>query len=94
MILVIMAGLYVNLKTYEWYVCIVLFALVIGAELFNTSIENAVDFIEKNRNDNPWITDQNARLAKDASAGAVLVLSMASAVIGLMIFIPEILIYP
>ncbi|MDO5825288.1 MAG: diacylglycerol kinase family protein [Methanosphaera sp.] len=92
MIMVVLLGLHLKISMNEWFVCIILFALVIGAEIFNTAIENAVDFIEKNRNDNPWNPDENAKLAKDASAGAVLVVSIASAVIGLMIFLPKILV--
>ncbi|RAP54720.1 MAG: diacylglycerol kinase [Methanosphaera sp. rholeuAM130] len=92
MIMIVLLGLHLKISMNEWFVCIILFALVIGAEIFNTAIENAVDFIEKNRNDNPWNLDENAKLAKDASAGAVLVVSIASAVIGLMIFLPKILV--
>lgn len=91
MITVIIMGLYLSISVYEWIICIILFGLVISFEIFNTAIENTVDFIEKNRNDNPWNLDENARLAKDASAGAVLVVSITSALIGLMIFIPKIM---
>ena len=91
MITVIILGLYLSISVYEWIICIILFGLVISFEIFNTAIENTVDFIEKNRNDNPWNLDENARLAKDASAGAVLVVSITSALIGLMIFIPKIM---
>lgn len=92
MIMVVLLGLHLKISMNEWFVCIILFALVIGAEIFNTAIENTVDFIEKNRNYNQWNPDENAKLAKDASAGAVLVVSIASAVIGLMIFLPKILV--
>lgn len=91
MITVIILGLYLSISVYEWIICIVLFGLVLGAEIFNTAIENTVDFIQKNRNDNPWNLDENAKLAKDASAGAVLVVSITSSLIGLMIFIPKIM---
>ncbi|AWX33576.1 diacylglycerol kinase [Methanosphaera sp. BMS] len=91
MIMVVIIGLYLSISVYEWIICIILFGLVISFEIFNTAIENTVDFIEKNRNDNRWKIDENARLAKDASAGAVLVVSITSALIGLMIFIPKIM---
>ena len=56
--------------------------LVISAELFNTSIEKTLDYIDKEYNN-------EIRFIKDASAGAVLTLAIASAVIGLIIFIPK-----
>lgn len=36
MIIVILLGFILKIAVWEWVVCIVLFALVIGAELFNT----------------------------------------------------------
>ena len=52
------------------------------AELFNTAIEAVVDMISLEKS-------PQAKLAKDISAGAVLVLAIASAIIGLIIFIPK-----
>ncbi|WP_296894125.1 diacylglycerol kinase family protein [uncultured Methanobrevibacter sp.] len=82
MVCVIMVGLIVKLSVYEWIVCIVLFGLVISAEMFNTALEKTLDYINENY-------DEKIRFIKDASAGAVLVLSIASAAIGLIIFIPK-----
>lgn len=66
----------------EWIVCICLFVLVIGGELFNTAIEIAVA--------TPKIND-NAKKSKNIAAGGVLVLAIGSAIIGLIIFIPKII---
>lgn len=82
MICVISAGLIVGLSNMEWIICIISFGLVISAELFNTSIEKTLDYIDKEYNN-------EIRFIKDASAGAVLTLAIASAVIGLIIFIPK-----
>ena len=84
MILVILCGLLLNINLGEWITCLILFALVIGAELFNTAIEAVVDMISLEKS-------SQAKLAKDISAGAVLVFAMASALIGLLIFVPKIL---
>ena len=84
MIFVILCGLLLNINLGEWITCLILFALVIGAELFNTAIEAVVDMISLEKS-------PQAKLAKDISAGAVLVFSMASALIGLLIFVPKIL---
>lgn len=92
MILVIITGIIVKIEIIEWIICFILFTLVISGELFNSAIENAVDFTEKNRNDSERFgIDENARKAKDISAGAVLVLSIGSAIVGLIIFIPKIM---
>ena len=83
MICVIALGLIVRLTVFEWIICIILFGMVISAEIFNTAIEKALDYINEDY-------DKDIKFIKDASAGAVLVLAIASAVIGLIIFIPNI----
>lgn len=45
MILVIIAGIILKINKSEWIICIILFAIVIGSELFNTSIETIVDMV-------------------------------------------------
>ncbi|WP_405275179.1 diacylglycerol kinase family protein [Methanobrevibacter sp.] len=82
MMCVISAGLIVGLSNIEWIICIMLFDLVISAELFNTSIEKTLDYIDSDYS-------EEIRFIKDASAGAVLSIAIASAVIGLIIFIPK-----
>lgn len=83
MIAVIIAGIIFKISKFEWIVCVILFGLVIASELFNTAIENTVDLITKERN-------EKARLIKDVSAGAVLVISISSAVSGFIIFVPKV----
>ena len=80
MCLVILFG--IILKINLWITCIILFAIVIAGELFNTAIETTVDMISLEKS-------PQAKLAKDISAGAVLILAIASAIIGLIIFIPK-----
>lgn len=84
MFLVILLGIIFKIKTVEWIICIICFALVIGGELFNTAIEIIVDIAMPNFN-------EKAKKAKDISAGAVLVLAIASAIIGFIIFVPKII---
>ncbi len=59
-------------------------ALVITAELFNTALEFACDAITLEQH--PLI-----KMAKDISAGAVLFTSLFAVTIGLIIFVPKIL---
>ena len=84
MIVVILFGILLKISLLEWFVCIILFAIVIAGELFNTAIETVVDMISPNIN-------EKAKLAKDISAGGVLVLAIGAFLIGLFIFIPKIL---
>ena len=84
MILVIIAGIILKINKSEWIICIILFAIVIGSELFNTSIETIVDMVMPEKN-------EKAKIAKDVSAGAVLVVAIVAAIIGLVIFVPRIL---
>ena len=84
MILVVLLGIFLHISVTEWMICIILFALVIGAELFNTSIEAVVDMISLEKS-------SQAKLAKDVSAGAVLVFAIASIIVGLIIFVPKII---
>ena len=70
------------MSSFEWIVCIILFSIVISAEMFNTAIEMTLDYINEDY-------DGKIKLIKDASAAAVLVSAIAAAVIGLIIFIPK-----
>ena len=84
MILVIIAGIILKINKSEWIICIILFAIVIGSELFNTSIETIVDMVMPEKN-------EKAKIAKDVSAGAVLVVAIGATIVGLVIFVPRIL---
>ena len=68
-----------NFSAAQWAVLIILIALVIAAELFNTAIENACDAVTTEQN-------EHIRRAKDMAAGAVLVLSIAAAAIAVIFF--------
>lgn len=84
MIIVIIFGIVLNISQLEWNICIVLFSIVIAGELFNTAIETVVDMITTERN-------EKAKIAKDVSAGAVLILAIGAAFVGFIIFIPKII---
>ena len=84
MIAVIAFGILLKISKLEWMICIILFSIVIAGELFNTAIETIVDMIMPEKN-------ENAKRAKDVSAGAVLVLAIGSAIIGCIIFVSKII---
>ena len=82
-VLVVIFGLAFNISMTEWFVCLILFGLVISLELVNTAVEATVDLV----------TEENkplAKKAKDAAAGAVLVSAIFAGIIGCMIFLPRI----
>lgn len=69
-IAVFFAGILFKINRYEWMSIVICIGLVIGLELLNTSIENAVDLACRLE------YHELAKKAKDASAGAVLILSL------------------
>ena len=84
MVLVIILGFLLKLTKWEWITCIILFGLVISAELMNTAIETLTDIAMPEKN-------PKAKLTKDVAAGGVLVMAIISVIVGLMIFVPKIL---
>jgi len=60
-----------------WALCLTIAFLVLAAELFNTALESLIDHLH------PEIHPAIKR-AKDSAAGAVLLLSICAAIIGLL----------
>ena len=84
MFLVIAMGIIFKITPLEWIICTFCFSMVIAGELINTAIETTVDLAMPHKN-------EKAKIAKDVSACAVLILAIGSAIIGLIIFVPKIL---
>ncbi len=78
---VIALGLWLNLTTIEWALIVVAIALVLVGEMLNTVIEMVIDLV---------MPDEHplAKGAKDVAAGAILVVSFAAAIIGLLVLGP------
>ncbi|MFD1952640.1 diacylglycerol kinase family protein [Paenibacillus thailandensis] len=74
-------GLIVRIGLLEWALLLLTMAGVIAAELINTAIEKAVDLASP-------AVHPLAKAAKDTAAGAVLVLAVAAAAVGLIILGP------
>lgn len=77
-------GIVLKISVSEWFNLIVVIAFVLILELVNTAIEAMVDMIS------PEIQEK-AKIAKDVSAGAVLISSIAAFLVGAIIFLPKIL---
>lgn len=82
MILVLIAGIILQIPMWKWCVCFCLFGLVMALELVNTAVEAVVDLVTKEYK-------PLAKLAKDAAAGAVLIAAIMSIFAGLAMFVPE-----
>ena len=84
MIIVIIMGIFLKISFIEWLICLILFGLVIATELINTSIEATIDLL----------TDKIhplAKIAKDTASAAVLVFALTAIIVGLLIFLPKII---
>jgi diacylglycerol kinase (ATP) len=72
-------AVYFQLSTAEWSLLALTIAGVIAAEMFNTAVEAMVDLVS------PQI-HHLAKTAKDVAAGAVLIMALASLVVGYLLF--------
>lgn len=80
-ILVIAASIFFGVSHFEMGILGVMIVLVLATEMINTAIENMVDLITKDYN-------EHAKIAKDVSAGMVLLSSIGAVVVGVLIFAP------
>jgi diacylglycerol kinase len=79
-------GFIVSISPYQWLLVLFCIGLVISLEMINSAIEIFCDMVTTDFH--PKI-----KIIKDVAAGAVLVASLASLVIGLIIFIPALTIF-
>lgn len=78
-IFVIIAGFFFNISKTEWLICILLIGLILAAEALNTALEFLTDLVSPDYH-------ELAGKTKDVAAAAVLLLAIAAAIIGVMIF--------
>ena len=78
--LVVFAGLLLNLDSVRWSLLILCIVVVLAGEMLNTSIETLAKAITEEYN------EQVAR-ALNIASGAILVLSLGAAAIGIVVFI-------
>ena len=77
-------GYILNLDKSDYLILLFTIFSVLILEILNTSIESLVDLVVKKKFSNL------AKISKDCSAGAVLLASINSVIIGLNLFIPKI----
>ncbi len=78
------AGFYFEISQTEWILQIFAIALVLGVEGLNTAIEKMSDYIQPE-------FDEKIGFIKDISAGAVMLVSLAATIVGLIIYVPKII---
>lgn len=81
---VVALGFLLQLSRIDWIGVSFLIALVLVSEAFNSVIEAVCDTVSKDYR-------VNIKYAKDVSAGAVLVSSILSIILGMVIFLPYII---
>ena len=82
--LVVLTGIYFRLSSTEWIFIFLCIGAVLAMEMLNSALEHLCNMVHYDYH--PAI-----KIIKDVSAGAVLLTSVISVLIGLVIFLPKIL---
>ncbi|MCU0429100.1 MAG: diacylglycerol kinase family protein [Cytophagaceae bacterium] len=80
-VLVLIQALVFNITAVEMMLVILCIGMVLSMEMVNTALERLCDYVQPNY-------DPRIGQIKDLSAGAVLLISTFSALLGLCIFVP------
>lgn len=83
-ILVVISAFIFGLNQFEKAIICMIILLVISAEMINTAIEEVVDLVTKDYR-------EEAKYAKDVSAGMVLIVAAGSIAVGFLVFTPHVL---
>ena len=83
-IIALLLSYILKISRIEFIIILIMIALVLTSEIINTSIEKVVDLYTRDYNN-------LAKIAKDVSAGSVLVMSIFSLLVGVIIFLPKII---
>jgi len=79
---VIFLSVYLNLKSWELILIILLVTAVLAMELLNTALEYFADLLKPRLN-------QQVKIVKDLMAAAVFVVAITAMIIGVLIFWPH-----
>lgn len=83
-IIVIIAGILMDIAGTDWLAILIVSGLVFMSECFNTAVEYLSDQITGEVN-------ENIRKAKDVAAAGVLISAIISVITGTIIFVPELI---
>lgn len=82
--LVIAAGIFFHIDLIEWLFLLLSIGFVLVSEAFNFSLEKLCNEVQSEYN-------EQIKVIKDISAGAVLIAAIFSAAVGLIIFLPKVI---
>lgn len=81
---VVSAAAILRLSRSDWMILVAIISVVLAAEVLNTAIEKICDrFLDRE--------DSRVKIIKDSAAGAVLIIAIAAAIIGILVFLPYVL---
>ena len=82
---VIIIGVFIKISIVEWLILLLTMLIVIITEIYNTALEFTVDLFSTEYS-------KQAKKAKDVSAAGVLITAFFAIIIGIIIFLPKLLI--
>lgn len=80
----LLAGWYVKLTSVEWLILVFTIFWGLSGEMINTAIESLTDLVSPQ-----W--SKEAKIAKDVAAGMMLTIAFGSAIVGVLLLIPKLL---
>lgn len=78
----ILLGIILRISYLEWVAVLLAIFLVFATEMINTALEEIIDLVKENHS-------QQAKVAKDVSAGMVLLAALFSLIVGVLVFLPK-----
>ena len=81
---VVIAGYFFQISYSEWIAIVIAIGFVFSAEALNSAIETLADLVSPNYN-------EFIKQTKDLAAGGVLLAAITALIIGLIIFLPKLL---
>ncbi len=81
--IVIFMGFFFKIELWEWCICLLCMGTIFAAEAFNSALERLTDLVSPEYH-------PLAGKAKDLAAGAVLLVAIFAATIGLIVFLPKV----
>ena len=85
-VVIMLMGIGLSITKMEWIIVSICIGMVVFAELMNTALEKLADLVHAAQH--PEI-----KLVKDIAAAAVLIVTISSAVVGAIIFLPRIILF-
>ena len=83
-VILLLLSFLLEISLTQWLIIIAIIGLTLVVELLNTAIESTVDLVTEEFH-------PLAKVAKDTASAAEFVLSVTSAIIALMIFVPKLI---